>query len=174
MKSLYVSKDNTIIVTPDSAIINRGRPWFMPDDIAEWKGATLIGTSITRVGMHIAQKFAHRYYSHFIAAVHPHSANDRECVRWCRDGALVTGPGQIAADAQGTITISAANNTATLDADNLRATIDKTIAYVSSFITLKTGDLILIDTDVDNIAISEGLDFDVLLNNESMLHFKSR
>jgi hypothetical protein len=95
-------------------------------------------------------------------------------VRWCRDGALVTGPGQIAADTQGTITISAANNTATLDADNLRATIDKTIAYVSSFITLKTGDLILIDTDVDSIAISEGLDFDVLLNNESMLHFKSR
>lgn len=174
MKSLYISKDNHITVTPDSAIINRGRPWFMPDDISEWYGNILIGTSITRVGMHIAERFAHRYYGAFSAAVHPNSANDVECVQWCRDGALITGPGQIDASTQGTLTLTAAGSTLSIQADDLRSKIDKAIAYVSSFITLKTGDLILIDTELPKIAIAEGTDFDVDINNENMLHFKSR
>lgn len=174
MKSLYISKNRQIFVTPDSAIINRGRPWFMPDDISDWYGDILIGTSITRVGMHISEKFAHRYYSDIIAAVHPNSANDFESVRWCRDGALVTGPGALNASIEGNISIRANGNSTVINADDVRSLIDKAIAYVSSFITLKTGDLILLDADLPNVAISEGLDFDVEMNDVTMLRFKSR
>lgn len=174
MKSLYVSKDNKICVTPDSAIINRGRPWFLPDDVADWQGKTLIGVCITRVGMHISQKFAHRYYSDFSAAIHPYSANDLADVRWCRDGALITGAGAIPQDSDGMLTITVNGASASIDAETLRQDIDKTIAYVSSYITLKTGDLILIDTPLPDVCISEGLDFDVDINNTNMLHFKAR
>lgn len=174
MKSLYISRDKKISVTPDSAIINRGRPWFMPDDISDWKGKTLIGVSITRVGMHISEKFAHRYYSDFIAAVHPYSINDAADVSWCRDGALITGPGAIAQTTEGTLTVSVNSDSDNINADDLRKEIDQTIAYVSSYITLKTGDIILIDTALADIAISEGLDFDVDINGTNMLHFKSR
>jgi 2-keto-4-pentenoate hydratase/2-oxohepta-3-ene-1,7-dioic acid hydratase in catechol pathway len=175
MKSLYVTKDNQIFISPDSAIVSRGNPWFMPEDAVDWQGKVLIGTCITRLGMYISQKFAPRYYKNFIAAVHTFSPNANASVQWCRDGALVTGPGLVDANVNDKLSLSVDNSAlAEVDTESLRETINKTIAYVSTYITLKTGDLILLDSNIDPFNITEGFDFDVTFGSEKMLHFKTR
>ena len=174
MKSLYVTIDRQIFISPDSAIISRGNPWFLPDDAPSWKGKVLLGTCITRLGMHIAEKFANRYYQNFIAAVHTYSDNAEQSVRWSRDGALVTGAGVVPASSDGTLNLVAAGSRYDCDANLVREKIDSLIAYVSKFITLKTGDLILFDTGINDFDINEGFDFDVELNDTHMLHFKTR
>jgi hypothetical protein len=174
MKSLYVAHNKDIFISPDSALVSRGNPWFVPEDGEAWRAKVLIGTCITRLGMHISEQFAQRYYQNFIAAVHTYSSNANNSVEWCRDGALVTGPGVVAATATEPMILSVAQQTTTIDATELRRAIDSAIAYVSTFVTLKTGDLVLFDANVADFDLAQGFDFDVLIGETQMLHFKTR
>jgi 2-keto-4-pentenoate hydratase/2-oxohepta-3-ene-1,7-dioic acid hydratase in catechol pathway len=174
MKALYITKENEIFMSPDSAIVNRGKPWFLPDDAPNWHAKLLIGTCISRLGMHISEKFASRYYQNFITAIHTYAPLAEHSVRWCRDGALVTGPGEISASTNDALNITIGDNSIVFDPDSLRNSINAAVAYASSYITLKTGDLILLDTDLPDFILCEGVDFDVLVGNNSMIHFKTR
>lgn len=174
MKSIYIAGNNELSISPDSAIVSRGNPWFKPEDGADWRGKVLIGTCITRLGMHISEKFAERYYQNFIAAVHTYSHTADASVRWMRDGALVTGLGLVDAASQQPLTLTAADKSCSLNPASFKKTVDRAIAYVSSYITLKTGDFVLVDADIDELELTEGFDFDVKIGDTTMLHFKTR
>ena len=119
-------------LTPDSAVIQSRNPFFVPDD-SRWTPKTLIGVKIDRLGMKFASKFARRYYSEVITAVHPTPASDDE-FEWMRDGALIV------------------SDTAPADGveDSLRAVLDDCVSLASRYLTLKTGDLILIPSPLDD------------------------
>lgn len=121
----------THFVVPDSALLRPKDPFFLPDS-QQWTAVPLHGVLINRLGKSIRQNFASAYYSQIVTAVHPFNADSSEehdiATRWARDGAL---------------TVSQP-----FPADNLspqaRLLIDKAVESVSSFATLKTGDLILL------------------------------
>lgn len=133
MKALVAYLSGQIAVVPDSAMVRCREPFFLPDD-RPWKAIPLMGVRIDRLGKGIATEYANRYYNECLTAVHPFALSESEdCAsRWSRDGALI---------------LSETVSSETLNAD-LRCRINRMISAVSSYATLKTGDLILIaDTD---------------------------
>ena len=114
-------------LTPDSGVTHCRNPFFIPDE-AVWWPYTLIGVKIDRLGMKIAQKFARRYYSEVVSAVHPSPRPSDNDFEWMRDGALIISD-----------TVSRENVS-----ENLLTMFDSSISRVSRYVTLKTGDLIFI------------------------------
>ncbi|KAA6306668.1 Ureidoglycolate lyase, partial [termite gut metagenome] len=55
-------KEPVIFMKPDSAILKDGKPFFIPDFSNEIHYETELVVRISRLGKHIAQRFAHRYY----------------------------------------------------------------------------------------------------------------
>lgn len=132
MKAVITYKDEAgqlhTAIVPDSAITRSKEPFFMPDD-RPWKALTLSGMVIDRLGKSIAPKYASRYYSQCITAVHPFAVDESETYfdQWGRDGALVVCPA-----------VSADGLT-----DEMRDIFASLIESASRTATLKTGDLIL-------------------------------
>ena len=55
--------DETVIFTKaDSAILNQGKPFFIPDHLGRIDYETEMVVRICRLGKNIPQRFAHRYY----------------------------------------------------------------------------------------------------------------
>lgn len=117
-------------IVPDSALIGRGNPFFLPD-ARVWSGAVLIGVRINRLGKDIPARFASRYYNEVLTAVHP-SADDTErpADEWGRDGALMISDYVPAEEADA----------------SLLGLIDTLVRDASTAMTLKTGDLVLMAT----------------------------
>lgn len=147
MKAIYVGslEPVDIQVIPDSGIISRGNPFFIPEPGA-WEGRILTGVRISRLGMHIPPKFASRYYDGALAAIHPvpvDGAGAGTTLEWVRDGALVAGP------------VTPIDQATALDPD--RAAFEAAIAAVSRYVTLRTGDILLLPTDSEPLELTEGL-----------------
>ena len=55
--------DEPVIFTKaDSAILNQGKPFFIPDHLGRIDYETEVVVRICRLGKNIPQRFAHRYY----------------------------------------------------------------------------------------------------------------
>lgn len=54
----------------DSAITNTGKPFYMPEEVGSVTAASGIAVKISRLGKHVAAKFAGRYYSEWAPVVH--------------------------------------------------------------------------------------------------------
>lgn len=118
-------------VVCDSAIVRARDPFFVPDG-GEWRGMTLRGIRIDRLGKGVAEAFSDRYYGECVTAVHTFATDDVSPLRWCRDGALIVSEPVACDDFDG----------------DLRDTFGRLIAMVSEAVTLKTGDLVLLaETD---------------------------
>lgn len=164
-------------MAPDSAVIYRGNPWFMPadGDSAQWSAQIYIGAVISRLGMNISPKFAQRYFQNITIAAHPHNPSADVSLEWLRDGSVIKGDD---------ITIDSLPENIAVVADNgqccsiiKQQIIDSLISAIckaSAFVTLKTGDIILIKADMADFAIAEGADFQILVNNTPTLKFKTR
>lgn len=180
MKAIYVSHGvdgPEVRMSPDSALVLRGNPWFLPADgnPGEWKARVLAAACVNRLGMHISEKFAPRYYADLTIVVHPLNSGAVPSLEWMRDGALVTGEGRMPASAGcGTVAIEAAGHICNVEMEALLNDFNRAIAEVSRYMTLKTGDMILLDIPIPEIALAEGVDFDVMSGGEKMLHFKTR
>ena len=149
MKTLWIENTGERLtrLIPDSAVVSRGNPFFVPEEDAPWCAVPAIGIVIDRLGMKIAAKFASRYYSKFIVVSHQRRADSATPLEWMRDGALVAGkPFETDAPTL-SIRISDPNGVATADLDTaaLREAFDAAIAHVSELVTLKSGDIIVLD-----------------------------
>lgn len=131
---VYINDDATsrTALVCDSAIQRCKDPFFVPDGGA-WFASVMRGVRIDRLGKNIGRKFADRYYTECVTAVHPFDIDgpNDPVDRWGRDGALVV------------------SNGAPVDAMAATAknAIDEKIELCSRNMTLKTGDIILVDTD---------------------------
>lgn len=151
----------TIFMKSDSALLKDGKPFFIPDFSNEIHYETEIVVKIDRLGKNIAERFAHRYYQEVTVGI-DFTARDwqrklrAEGLPWelskAFDNSAVIGTLVPLEELGGDI-----NNLAFhLDINGERAqagwtgdmlfTVDKIVAYVSRFMTLKIGDLIYTGT----------------------------
>lgn len=150
----------TIFMKSDSALLKDGKPFFIPDFSSEIHYETEIVVKIDRLGKNIAERFAYRYYNEVtvgidftardlqrelrakglpweISKAFDNSAVIGEFVPLDRVGDVNRIPFHLDINGQ---TVQSGNTS------DMLFPVDKIIAYVSRFFTLKIGDLIFTGT----------------------------
>ncbi|GET27767.1 fumarylacetoacetate hydrolase family protein [Prolixibacter sp. NT017] len=170
-----VPTEPVYFMKPDSALLLRNRPFYIPDFSNEIHHEVELVVKIGRLGKNIQEKFAHRYYDEIGLGV-DFTARDiqRECkakgLPWEKakgfDSSAVLSNEFIPKSELGdvnNIAFSMKKNGEVVQDGNssdMLFNIDKIIAYVSQFMTLKMGDLIYTGTPsgVGPVAIGDRLE----------------
>lgn len=178
----------TIFMKSDSSLLKDGKPFFIPDFSSEIHYETELVVKIDRLGKNIAERFAHRYYSEVTVGI-DFTARDLQR-RLCEQGL----PWEISkafdnSAAIGTfIPLEEAGNINQLsfhldingktvqqgNTADMLFPVDKIIAYVSRFFTLKIGDLIYTGTPVGVGPVSIGDHLEGYLGERKLLDFHVR
>ena len=163
--------DEPVIFTKaDSAILNQGKPFFIPDHLGRIDYETEVVVRICRLGKNIAQRFAHRYYDALTIGI-DFTARDLQKKAseagqpWtiCKgfDGSAAIGEWipkeKLLTDPESPCEQSGLQrlhfhldiNGKTVQegcTSDMLYTVDEIIAYISQFFTLKTGDLLYTGT----------------------------
>ncbi len=177
-----------IFMKPDSSILRNHRPFFLPDNLGRIDYEAEVVVRISRLGKSIAAKFADRYWDSVTLGI-DFTARDMQTdfrskgLPWelCKgfDGSAVIGdwiPREEAGDIE--------NLRFNLDIDGKTVqegcTADmifpaaRIIEYVSSFFTLKTGDLIFTGTPAGVGPVSVGQHLQGFLEGKNVLDFHVR
>ena len=145
---------------PDTAYLKPGNPFFYPSFTKDLHYECELVIKLCKVGKNISEKFAHKYYNEIGLGI---DFTARDLQEQCKAKGL---PWEMAKAFEHSAPISKEFiNKADLDWDNLQFTlkknnktvqigytkdmifkVDQIIAYVSQFMTLKTGDLIYTGT----------------------------
>lgn len=160
MKRAFQSEEPVIFMKPESAQLKDGKPFFIPDFSKEIHYETEIVIKIDRLGKYIAEEFAHRYYKELTVGI-DFTARDlqrklkQQGLPWEKsksfDNSAAIGSfisKDEFEDVQN-INFHLDINSKTVQQGNTRDmiySIDKIIAYVSKFFTLKIGDIIFTGT----------------------------
>ena len=152
----------TIFMKSDSSLLKDGKPFFIPDFSSEIHYETEIVVKIDRLGKNIAERFAHRYYNEVTVGIDFTARDLQNKLRaqglpWeiskAFDNSAVLGtfvPLERVGDVN-RIPFHLDINGKTVQEGNTQDMlfpVDKIIAYVSRFFTLKIGDLIYTGTPV--------------------------
>lgn len=153
-------KNPVIFLKPDSAILLKNQPFFIPPFSDDIHYEVEILVKINKVGKHIGQKFAHTYYDEIGLGI-DFTARDiqQECkekgLPWEKakafDGSAVIGaffPKESLGDLNN-LNFKLQLNDKIVQDGNTNAMlwkIDELIAYVSQFFTLKKGDVLFTGT----------------------------
>ena len=159
--SLYIQEEPVIFTKADSALLTRGRPFFIPDFTQRCDYETELVVRICRLGRSIPQRFAHRYYDAVTVGIDFTARDVQERLRakglpWeiCKgfDGSAAIGRfvakeslGKDIQDLSFHLDINGTTVQSGHSADMIH-TVDEIVSYVSRFFTLKTGDLIFTGT----------------------------
>lgn len=158
--ALYKPEEPVIFTKADSALLNNGKPFFVPDWATRVDYEAELVVRISRLGKGIAERFAHRYYDAVTVGI-DFTARDwqqkarQDGLPWtiCKgfDGSAAIGE-WVAKDALGNVQ----DLHFRLDLDgrtvqqghtaDMLYTVDELIAYISRFFTLRTGDLLFTGT----------------------------
>ena len=152
----------TIFMKSDSSLLKDGKPFFIPDFSEEIHYETEIVVRIDRLGKNIAERFAHRYYNEVTVGIEFTARDLQRKLRsqglpWeiskAFDNSAVTGT-FMPLEQLGKVD----NLSFHLDINGQKVqegntgdmlfSVDKIVAYVSRFFTLKIGDLIYTGTPV--------------------------
>jgi acylpyruvate hydrolase len=145
---------------PDSALLLNNKPFFLPDFSSDIHHEVEVVVRINRLGKHIEEQFAHRYYSEIGLGI---DFTARDIQQKCKEKGL---PWEIAKafdqsaplgnfmeidnlQNKDAIFFELYKNNELVQKGNTREMIfsfDKIISYVSKYITLKIGDLIYTGT----------------------------
>ena len=188
MKRTFQSSEPVIFMKPESSQLKDGKPFFIPDFSNEIHYETEMVIKIDRLGKNIAQEFAHRYYSEITVGI---DFTARDLQRNLKEKGL---PWEIAkgfdnsaalgnfVSKQEFANIQDINfhldiNSETVQQGNTRDmiySVDKIIAYVSQFFTLKIGDLIFTGTPagVGPVKIDDHLEG--YIENKKLMDFHIR
>lgn len=154
-------KDPVLFMKPDTAILPPRNPLYLPDFANDFHYEVEVVVKINKLGKHIAQEFAHRYYDDIglgidITARDLQSQLKAKGLPWEKakafDNAAVVSPNFINKNTLPDLNdlhFSLKKNDELVQeghtADMLWK-IDELIAYISTFFTLKKGDLIFTGT----------------------------
>ena len=149
-----------IFIKPDSAVLPNEQPFFIPDFTNEVHYELEVLVKIRKVGKHIQQKFAHKYYDEISLGI-DFTARDLQAalkekgLPWEKakgfDGSAVIGkwvPKSHYRDL-GKLSFSLYKNGDEVQHGNTELMlwkIDELIAYVSRYFTLKKGDVLFTGT----------------------------
>ena len=186
-KETLLPIEPVIFSKPDSAIIQPGKPFFVPDFAERFDYETEIVVRISRAGKDISERFAHRYYEELTVGIDFTARDLQEKLRrnglpWelCKgfDGSAGVGKfmkiTDLGMDVNNLDFHSKLNGKAVQHGNtrDMIFSIDKIIAYVSRFFLLKTGDLIYTGTPVGVGPVKEGDILDGYIGEHHLLHLR--
>ena len=185
MKS-EVPTEPVFFMKPDTALLKDNEPFYFPDFTKDLHHEIEVVLKISKVGKHIAEAFAHKYYEELSVGI---DFTARDLQAQCKAKGL---PWEKAKSFDGSAPIGKFVKKSELgDLQNLHFNLsinnelrqkgntndllfsfDKVIAYVSQFVTLKVGDLIYTGTPegVGPVAIGDKLKG--TLNGEEIFCFE--
>ncbi|NDW09888.1 fumarylacetoacetate hydrolase family protein [Dysgonomonas sp. 520] len=159
----------SICFKPDSSLLCNGRPFYIPDFSSNICYKAKLVVKINRLGKNIAERFAHRYYEELTIGLDLVAKDIKETLESDRlpidlsvafDNSAVIGDfiskeeirqypaGSVSLDINGTIVQR-------MEAEEMLSGIDYLISFISQYVTLKIGDLILVgDVSAGNDEIS--------------------
>jgi 2-keto-4-pentenoate hydratase/2-oxohepta-3-ene-1,7-dioic acid hydratase in catechol pathway len=148
-----------IFLKPDSAILPRKNPFFIPPFSNDVHYEVEVLVKINKVGKHIESKFSHKYYDEIGLGI---DFTARDVQQHCKENGF---PWEKAKAFDGSAVVGAFYPKKQFDLENLTFQLDKNgevvqdgntnamlwkmdelIAYVSQFFTLKKGDIIFTGT----------------------------
>ncbi len=170
--ALYKPEEPVIFTKADSALLNQGKPFFVPDWASRVDYEAEVVVRICRLGKGIPVRFAHRYYDAVTVGI---DFTARDWQQRAREKGL---PWTICKGFDGSAAIGQWIPLPTapqdlhfrLDIDgktvqqghtaDMLYTVDELIAYISRFFTLRTGDLLFTGTPagVGPVAIDNHLE----------------
>ena len=162
MNRTLLPKEPVIFFKPETALLKDGKPFFLPDFSERIEYETELVFRVCRLGKNIAPRFAHRYYDAVTVGIDFTARDLQNKLRaqglpWeiskAFDNSAVLGtfvPLECVGDVN-RIPFHLDINGKTVQEGNTQDMlfpVDKIIAYVSRFFTLKIGDLIYTGTPV--------------------------
>ena len=163
-----------IFLKPDSSILNQREPFYIPDFSNDIHYETELIIRINRIGKHINEKFAHKYYDQISIGI-DFTARDlqqklkEKGLPWELakgfDRSAVVGKWQNKENFTAPYTFTMHLNKQLAqqgDTSLMLFSIDKIIAFVSQYYTLKIGDIIFTGTPSGVGKVSPG---DVLIGH---------
>ena len=175
-----------IFMKPDCALLKDGHDFYYPEFTQDLHYECEIVIKIDKVGKNIAEKFAHKYYSELSLGI---DFTARDLQSNCKEKSL---PWEIAKSFDNSAPISNIwMKTDKIDwnelnfslkkngeevqkgnTNQLLFSVDKIIAYVSRFVTLKTGDLIFTGTPSGVGPVQIGDILEGFIDEQKMFTFK--
>lgn len=174
-----------VFLKPDSALILNNRPFFYPEFSNDIHHELELVVRINRLGKHIQRKFAHKYYDQVGLGI---DLTARDIQSKCKEKGL---PWEKAKAFDGSAPLSRLIEIKNKDLSGLNYKllvngelkqeghpglmmfpIDQIIAYVSSFMTLKIGDLIYTGTPAGVGPVKIGDQLEAYLGDEKLLDFR--
>ncbi|MFN8152767.1 MAG: fumarylacetoacetate hydrolase family protein [Bacteroidia bacterium] len=184
-----VEEEPVIFLKPETALIPPRQPFFYPSFSRDVHYETELVIRICKVGKNITEKFAHRYYDEVSLGI-DFTARDLQQkfktkgLPWELakgfDGSAPVGrflpkthfPNSVS-DLRFQLLINGEEKQTGHTADMIFS-VDKIIAFVSSFYTLKIGDLIFTGTPKGVGPVQPGDTLEAILEGESVLKVKVR
>ena len=181
-----VEEEPVIFLKPDTALLNNNQDFYLPDFSNDIHYEAEVVVKINKPGKHIDEKFANRYYDSISVGV-DFTARDLQSMLkakglpWERakafDGSAVIGSFLPLAEVG---SIAALDFSMNLNGQKVQSantsemvfSVDKVIAFVSRFITLKTGDLIYTGTPQGVGKVNVGDHLIGFLGNQELFNFK--
>lgn len=167
-----VPENPLFFLKPDTALLRDNDPFYIPDFTNEVHYECELVYKINKVGKNISEKFAHKYYTElglgvdFTARDLQEKCKEKghpwEIAKGFDNSAVISSFIPLTSIDANSINFHLEHNGITVQKGNSQAmifNIDQIIAYISKFITLKTGDLIYTGTPagVGKIAIGDSL-----------------
>jgi len=183
-----VPKEPLFFCKPDSAILPKRNPLYIPDWTNELHYEVELVVKINKLGKYIDVKHAHKYYNEVGIGI-DFTARDiqEECKRkgypWEKakgfDGSAAIGKTFYSINSQGgdiqNIKFSLQKNGVTVQNGNTKDmifSVDEIISYLSKFMTLKIGDLIFTGTPKGVGRVDVGDELTCYLESEKLLRVK--
>lgn len=180
-----IPKEPVFFMKPDTALLKDGMDFYFPDFTKDLHYECELVVRIEKVGKNIAEKFASKYYSQVTLGI---DFTARDLQQKCKEKGL---PWEIAKSWEQSAPLSNEFvSVSELDLSNIQFelkkngevvqvghtsdmifSIDKIIAYISRFMTLKTGDLIYTGTPAGVGPVQIGDMLEGFLNGKKMFEF---
>lgn len=169
-------------IYPETAIIRKGNPFFVPIWGSEWAFNVSIAVTIERLGKGIYSQFAHRYWSERMIALHavPGNAELTGAAFTAFDNCLLIGGGLCNSDkstcryeAMRLYDVNGTSEVIDFQISCSDGLIDAAVSSASQFFTLHTGDVILLQP-VNKISLPIIKDTKIIVsfNNEQLLFLR--
>jgi 2-keto-4-pentenoate hydratase/2-oxohepta-3-ene-1,7-dioic acid hydratase in catechol pathway len=177
-----VPTEPVIFMKPDTALLPGKSPFFLPDFSQEIHHELELVVRINRLGKHIEERFAHRYYSEITLGI---DFTARDVQTKCKEKSL---PWEKAKAFDGSAPIGKFKSIEGLDIQHLDLllkkngntvqqgntsdmifSVDKLIADISKYFTLKIGDLLFTGTPAGVGRVDKGDLLEGFLNGEQLL-----
>jgi acylpyruvate hydrolase len=180
-----VPSEPVFFMKPDTALLLRNQPFFLPDFSNEIHHEVEIVLKINKVGKNIETRFAHKYYSEIGIGI---DFTARDLQAKCKEKGL---PWEKAKAFDGSAPLGQFLDKSTLpktdaigfhlningktvqkgNTADLIFSFDTVISYVSQFVTLKKGDLIFTGTPEGVGAVKANDRLEAFIGEEKLLEF---